>query len=348
MNSPKFQSLLEHFPDYISSVLQKDAKNNNFYQCPFCGSGTHGTHSTGALAVDFTKKTWFCHACGENGGMLDLCMKLEHLASRKEAFMRLCDEYFRDNKIGHTSPAPSPDPDDKDTKTMSDAETKTVDYTKYFRTCRRNMDKGGYRYLASRGIPARLADSFGIGFDPRWEHPKNASNDKHYYTPRLIIPLGKHAYLARDTRKKQKKQFSKLKCGHLQDYFFGQKAIENPFCFFVVEGEFDCLSLYTVGAPAVALGSIARINRFMEKLVKKKPKGLCLIALDNDEAGKTAARKLAEECKKHGIRYRVVHSLSGSYKDPNEYLMKSPDEFKQKMQQFLCKVHKGAAVLRSG
>ena len=344
MKSQKFQVLLEHFPDYINSVLQKDAKTKNFYQCPFCGSGTHGAHSTGALAVDFAKRTWYCHSCGENGGMLDLCMKLEHLPNRKEAFKSLCNIYLPDDNKIPIRPVPAP-PDQPVGTTAGPAED-TVDYVDYFRSCFRNMNKGGYQYLASRGIPARLADGFGIGFDPRWEHPKNASKSKHYYTPRLIIPLGRHAYLARDTRKKQKKQFSKMKCGQLQDYFFGQKAIENSFCFFVVEGEFDCLSLYAVGAPAVALGSIARINRFVEKLVKTKPKGTCLIALDNDEAGKDATRKLASECRKHGIRYRLVSSVSGSYKDPNEYLMKAPDEFKQKMQQFLYNLHKGAAVRR--
>lgn len=114
----------------------------------------------------------------------------------------------------------------------------------------------------------------------------------------------------------------------------------------MVEGEFDCLSIYAAGAPAVALGSVARINRFVEKLVKEKPKGLCLIALDNDDAGKAAAKRLAAGCKKNGIRYRIVSALSGPYKDPNEYLMKAPDEFKQKMQQFLCKIPKGTAAPR--
>ena len=31
MRNPKFQVLLEHFPDYIHSVLRQDEKNKNFY-----------------------------------------------------------------------------------------------------------------------------------------------------------------------------------------------------------------------------------------------------------------------------------------------------------------------------
>jgi len=70
MTNPKFQLLLDHFPDYIRTVLVPDPISKNFYNCPFCGSGTHGDRSTGALNVDFDKKTWHCFACGEGGGML--------------------------------------------------------------------------------------------------------------------------------------------------------------------------------------------------------------------------------------------------------------------------------------
>ena len=342
MRSPKFRALLEHFPEYINSALRRDEKNKNFYQCPFCGSGTHGARSTGALSVDFAKKTWYCHACGESGGMLQLCMKLERLAGTKEAFRRLYDTYCR--KVSGKRPlptaSPAPDPDPADTKPV----TQTTDYTEYFRSCSKNMARGGYQYLESRGIPAQLADRFGIGFDPRWEHPKNTAREKHYYTPRLIIPLGRYAYLARDTRPKQKKQFSKLKCGQLRDFFFGEEAVNDPLCFFIVEGEIDCLSVYAAGASAVALGSIARAKRFLRKLAATKPAGLCLVALDNDEAGKAAAKELAAGCRKHGIPYRVVTSLSGPYKDPNEYLAKDPDEFKQKMQLLLDRVRKETAA----
>lgn len=342
MRNPKFQVLLEHFPDYIHSVLRQDEKNKNFYQCPFCGSGTHGTHSTGALAVDFTKKTWYCHSCGESGGMSQLCMKLERLSGTKEAFRHLCDIYCREDPKERPLPNPSPAPENTDTDKTP--KTNVTDYTAYFHTCSQNMANGGYQYLASRGIPAYLADRFGIGFDPRWEHPNNAAKEKHYYTPRLIIPLGRYAYLARDTRQKQKKQFSKLKCGQLQNFFFGEDAINDPFCFFIVEGEIDCLSLYAAGASAVALGSIARSSRFLRKLSVMKPKGLCLVALDNDGPGKAATKILAAGLKKLGIAYRIVSSINGPYNDPNEYLVNAPDEFKQKMQQFLEKLHKENAA----
>lgn len=336
MRSERFRALLTHFPDYIHSVLRRDERNKNFYQCPFCGSGTHGTHSTGALAVDFTKKTWFCHACGESGGMLQLCMKLEHLPDTKEAFRHLCNMYIGEN-TELAAPPFSPAPQVEQTEEAQDTPEAT-DYTSYFRTCCGNMHKGGYQYLASRGIPARLADRFRIGFDPRWEHPKNVTREKHYYTPRLIIPLGKYAYLARDTRPKQKQEYSKLKCGQLRDYFFGNGAINNPLCFFVVEGEFDCLSLYAAGAPSVALGSVARISRFIQKLAQKKPKGLCLIALDNDNVGKAASARLEAGCRKYGIACRVIPSLSGQYKDPNEYLVNDPESFKKNVQQILANI----------
>ena len=345
MTNPKFQLLLDHFPDYIRTVLVPDPISKNFYNCPFCGSGTHGDRSTGALNVDFDKKTWHCFACGEGGGMLQLCMRLNHLANTKKAFSYLCKLYHLEEPAGMAMTAKNDHPEQV-MPGQKPKETKLTDYSSFFRECRENMDKGGYEYLASRGIPAALGDRFYIGFAPRWEHPKNAGNDKHYYTPRLIIPLGRYAYLARDTRP-GKNPWAKLKGGKLQDFFFGQKAMDNPVCFFVVEGEMDCLSFYAAGAVAVALGSVARVNTFLAVLAKKKPSGTCLIALDNDDAGKSAAEKLAAGCKELNILYRIIPSVNGNYKDPNEYLSSDSVSFKKEVRDIIKRIRTETATQKN-
>jgi replicative DNA helicase len=112
-------------------------------------------------------------------------------------------------------------------------------------------------------------------------------------------------------------------------HIFNVKALRNATKpVFIVEGELDALSIIDVGGEAVALGSTGMVNSFLKQLETKKPVQSLIIALDNDEAGEKAYKKLAEGLT--GLRipfYRV--NLTGQYKDANEALQYDREALKQ-------------------
>ena len=55
---------------YADRFLKKDTNNKKMYQCPFCGSGSHGKASTGAFSI---KENMFkCFSCGTTGDIFTL------------------------------------------------------------------------------------------------------------------------------------------------------------------------------------------------------------------------------------------------------------------------------------
>ena len=76
MNDYDKNELKEHLQDYCDTFLEGTQKQN-FYICPFCGSGT-GKHKTAAFHL-FTETQFKCHSCGKSGDVFNLIMEIEHL-----------------------------------------------------------------------------------------------------------------------------------------------------------------------------------------------------------------------------------------------------------------------------
>ena len=189
---------------------------------------------------------------------------------------------------------------------------------------------------------------FGLGFDPDWTSPTAAYNRKQQNiqrekagqaplppltpSPRLIIPLSKNNYLARDTRPdeqltEEEKRFKKMNEGK-EKPFFNRQAIENPLCFYITEGELDAISIEQAGGSCVALGSTVKAKAMGDVLQQRDAvkTGTVIIALDNDAAGQAAAETIATACEIAGIDFVKVNA-AGQYKDPNEFLIKDRKGF---------------------
>lgn len=76
MNDYDKNELKTYLRDYADAALEPD-RQQNFYKCPFCGSGT-GPHRTGAFHI-FTDTQYKCHKCGQTGDIFNLIMKVENL-----------------------------------------------------------------------------------------------------------------------------------------------------------------------------------------------------------------------------------------------------------------------------
>lgn len=191
-------------------------------------------------------------------------------------------------------------------------------------------------YLKKRGISMELAKRFHLGYVPTWGNPKPALEGKKIQqTPRIIIPTSAKTYLARDTRSNipdEEKPYKKTKVGkaHL---FNGKALLQDTKPIFLVEGEFDALSIMEASdkVEAVALGSTQNQRILKDALDKVKHHKananmpydpLILIAMDNDDAGDMANHQIDQLLKgMHFVGHIVTHALVDYHKDANEALV---------------------------
>lgn len=191
-------------------------------------------------------------------------------------------------------------------------------------------------YLKKRGISMELAKKFHLGYVSTWDNPKAALQGKKITpTPRVIIPTSENTYLARDARLEipdNEEPYKKQKVG--ESHLFNGKALlqdEKPI--FLVEGEFDALSIMEASdkVEAVGLGStqdqrilkdaLKKVIRF--KTSKKIPYNpLILIAMDNDSAGDMANHQIARMLSNiHLTGHIVTNALIDGCKDANDALV---------------------------
>ena len=182
--------------------------------------------------------------------------------------------------------------------------------TEFFEKCHAAVEKTDY--WKKRGLSKATVDAYNLGY---WEEKR-----------RFVIPTGEFSYNARATWEADKKERYLKPKGHFE--LFNLNAIplaEQPV--FVVEGEFDALSIIEAGGIAVALGSSSNL-RFIEFLKSNRPKYPLILALDNDEAGRAGEAKLSEELTKIQMEF-VDADITLGFKDANEALVGDRETFIQ-------------------
>lgn len=165
-------------------------------------------------------------------------------------------------------------------------------------------DEFAASYLRSRGIEPETAAMHGVRYDGSWVHPANVERGRNVPpSRRIIVPTGPESYLARAVDGSVGEQYRKQKVGK-QESFFGWESVAEAetrrLPLWVVEGEFDALSLMQCGALAVALGSTSRTTAFCDAM----PHGYgspVLLMLDHDKAGMAATDKAVPLLKARGI-----------------------------------------------
>lgn len=332
--------------DYAERNLQKSGK---LFCCPACGSGTHGgKNSDGALSLD--KEMFKCFSCGKGGTVIDLIMITEH-KDVTEAIRRARELYDPDYDPNRNRPkstagqppqaAGKPEPKKPEAaKPPTEPPAIHRDFRNYFKRCRKRVKETIYPY--NRGLDDETVKRFKLGFDPNWTSPTAEANRKQENkkraaeglpplppltpSPRLIIPLSAYNYLARDTRPDAEltdaqKKFKKMNEGKDKP-FFNLKALENPLCCFITEGELDAISIEQAGGSCLALGSTVKAKALGELLQKRDAMktGTVIISLDNDTAGQKAADEIVNACEIAGIDF-IKANAAGQYKDPNDFLM---------------------------
>ena len=311
----------EHSTEYFT----RD-KSGKGYICPICGSGS-GRKGTGITENPKSPGHFSCwHGCFENADIFEIIGRVHGLVHERtdcklyfnEIFNRACAEFGVYPESGISFPdRPKP----KATATLST--TTTDNFKEFYEEARKHLEETDYH----RGISLDTLRAYWVGYVPEWQHPKAPNAPA---TPRLIIPNSWEGYLARDTRKNltdNEKSYAKQRAGNVG--IWNMKNIsESQQPVFVVEGEFDALSIIDAGGMAVALCSATNAKRFLDVVAQRKPKLGFILSLDNDEAGQKAKEIISEGLTKAEIPF-CVHELPAQYKDANEFFMTNRTAFEE-------------------
>lgn len=293
--------------------------------CPFCGHGSHGDGLTFA-PQSRDGNGLKCFGCGWSGDIIDLYMKLTG-QGHGEALSILAQE-IGIRIDGSTAPggagipaakaAPAVPRQSSAARAPGGSERKQEpepDYTAFFKEAHQHLQETDYH----RGISLETLDRFNVGFVAAWRHPKAPTAVPT--SPRLIVPTSRSSYLARDTRRTippEAEKYAKSKVG--QVHIFNAAALatsDRPV--FIVEGEFDALSIIDVGGAALALGSVSNWKRLMSMIEANAPTQPLILSLDNDDAGHKAEDSLAEALTAAGIFFYRCQ-VAAPHKDANAAL----------------------------
>lgn len=268
-----------------------------------------------SMSFDSRRNRCHCFSCGVDYDIFDV-VAIDTGLSGKELFNHVYSLYNisvdYENSKNQTSSKSIPQPESKtkiDINKKSQNENRE-NLTEFFEKCHAAVEKTDY--WKKRGLSKATVDAYNLGY---WEEKR-----------RFVIPTGDFSYNARATWEADKKERYLKPKGQFE--LFNLKAIplaEQPV--FVVEGEFDALSIIEAGGIAVALGSSSNL-RFIEFLKSNRPKYPLILALDNDEAGRVGEAKLSEELTKIQVEF-VDADITFGFKDANEALVEDRETFVQ-------------------
>lgn len=340
------EELKGYLTEYVQSITNSSRKaGRGMYTCPICGSGT-GKSKTGAFSITPDGTSWKCFACQQGGDIFDLIGKVENLTDhtaqleRASALFGVPVDSYSGTRPEYQKQAKSGQYTHSSMQSTASTLTHTaekVDYTSFFLQAHDNITATDYPQ--QRGLSMETINRFKLGYIAEWRHPKAPATAPA--TPRLIIPTGRHSYLARDTRAEipeGQEQYSKQKVGSMQ--IFNRRALQEANSpVFIVEGELDALSIIEAGGEAVALGSLSMVRAFLEVVEQTRPEQPLIVALDNEDKPQVqdAERKLADGLQQAGI-FSYRFNPAGVWKDANEALQHDPEGLRDAVAQAVAEV----------
>lgn len=270
-----------------------------------------------------------CFGCGVNWDIYDLYAVLEDNApidgtTVEYDFSKVLSELGqRYNVQGVPSYQPTPQSKKKNSKKALIA--KTIENAQ--------LHLGETDYLQKRGISIDLAKKFKLGYISEWKNTDIYVDDEAKFnkmpsSKRLIIPTSDYSYTARYIGE-DKKQNRYMKVG--KAHLFNSRALnQDTKPIFLVEGEFDALSILEASdkVEAIGLGSVSDQDIFINLLKKVKQHNSnydpeFFIAMDNDGAGERANHQLEIKLNNNGFDncHIVTSTLLNGHKDANEALL---------------------------
>lgn len=319
------KSYLKAYIEQISEQSRKGGKGA--YICPVCHSG-EGRNRTGAFHI-YDEIQWKCFSCDRGGDIFDLIGYVEDIDKFKDQLKRVrelfnlsteCDEFknHRTEYLNYKAVFPLKE---------EEKEEKKDNYSSFYNEATKHLCETDY--FLKRGLSFSTVQRFKVGYVKKWKHP-HVTNPNVPETPRLIIPLSESCYFARDTREivpEYQLNYVKQKVGGSDLFNKSELFKKSMDPIFIVEGEIDAMSIVEVGGKAVGLGSIGNINKLINLVSDLKIDRTFILSLDQDEKGREAELKLAEQFRNKKIKFISFKLTIDDVKDPNDMLVKNKGVF---------------------
>ena len=255
-----------------------------------------------SMSFDKARNKVHCFACGCTYDLYDCIRLLEGFISDKEAF-NYAEQIFLKRTVFVA---------------VSNSDTKPkvpsmVSPKRHFGP----LEDKWQKYIEARGISKITADKFNL------QSGRSAPVSKGCVWDCIVIPVKENSYVFRniDESADDKHRIRKMGASTL----FNVNALNNDVVF-VVEGEFDALSVEEAGGSALALGSTSNYRQLLNALKELNKKPFIILSLDNDKEGNRATNVITEELNKLNIEF-ITYNISGDYKDANEALVANREEF---------------------
>lgn len=332
--------------------LYPASKDGKGIICPLCG---HGANGDGIVINKKSKDPFalkcFGGGCGFAGDAIGLIEKAEGVdyfgalewgAARLGFSVEGLHREVAQKRVESPQNAPTRgDVSEPGKPPKSRQKALQADYGAYFQECQaRLVDPAAISYLQARGISLETAQAAGLGYDPAWVSPTALKRLRERGrdwtpppTPRIIIPCNPGQYEARDIRPGltgDEAKYAKQNEGgkgifNLSALYDEENAEEAVF---VAEGAFDALSVMQVKSVAIAINSASNADKLIKQLEKRPTKATLILCLDDDEAGRRAARTIREGLNRLNISH-VTGDICNGAKDPNEALTQDVMAFGQ-------------------
>ena len=303
---------LQLIREHLIDELVPDRHQRGKYLCPLCGSGSGGAGSDGAFSIDRDGVHGKCFSCGFYGDIFDLEMAKTGL-SKSEATRAVIARYEFRPSIGSEKPAAAPAPADPPPAAAP------ADFSAHLRLCAdRLAGSPGEQYLSSRGLTRETMRRFRLGYDPAYRFLGGAYEA-------VVMPYNESNAFYEIRTIRDDLQRTHDVPADVQRELFNIKALYQTRPCFVVESALCAMSIEQEGGAAVGLGGIGQTRKLMSTIEQKKPSALLILSLDNDDRGRAAQKKLAEDLTAAGIAFLPFNVAGPECNDPNELLQKDPD-----------------------
>ena len=295
MTKKEKEDLKAHLSNYLQSkgiIISKPFK---------CINPEHNDEHP-SMSFDKARNKVHCFACGCTYDLYDCIRLLEGFISDKEAF-NYAEQIFLKRTVFVA---------------VSNSDTKPkvpsmVSPKRHFGP----LEDKWQKYIEARGISKITADKFNL------QSGRSAPVSKGCVWDCIVIPVKENSYVFRniDESADDKHRIRKMGASTL----FNVNALNNDVVF-VVEGEFDALSVEEAGGSALALGSTSNYRQLLNALKELNKKPFVILSLDNDKEGNRATNVIIEELNKLNIEF-ITYNISGDYKDANEALVANREGF---------------------
>ena len=189
------------------------------------------------------------------------------------------------------------------------------------------MQSGRTDYFKLRGLSDEIITKFKLGFDDGVSADAEGKGNNESVA---VIPYSNVGYCLRKTHCDVQDKHRYIKHG-VCGIYNEDSLNSNDGPIFITEGEFDTLSLESLGYSSVSLGGVGNIMRFMECLKNCSKKHVFYICFDNDKVGKESAQKLNMQMSSSKYECQIAN-LSFPYKDVNEILCKDKKLLQDRLQ----------------